>query len=98
MRIAHIVNGAVFNVIEGDAALIDGNEYIESATANIGDTVTNGAIVAQPQIDTRNYQEKRIAEYPPMSDYLDGLVKGDKAQMQAYIDACLAIKEKYPKP
>ena len=44
--------------------------------------------------DVRN---KRSAEYPPMSDYLDGIVKGDTAQVQAYIDACLAVKTKYPK-
>ena len=37
-------------------------------------------------------------EYPPSSDYLDAVVKGDQAQMQAYIDACLAVKAKYPKP
>ena len=43
------------------------------------------------------YKEKRAAEYPPITDYIDGIVKGDKAQVQAYIDACLAIKEKYPK-
>ena len=43
------------------------------------------------------YQRQRAAEYPPMTDYLDGLVKGDQVQMQAYIDACLAVKAKYPK-
>jgi hypothetical protein len=43
------------------------------------------------------YKEKRAAEYPPMTDYLDGIVKGDTAQVQAYIDACLAVKNKYPK-
>lgn len=40
----------------------------------------------------------RAEEYPPMSDYLDGVVKGDQAQIQQYIDACLAVKAKYPKP
>lgn len=40
----------------------------------------------------------RAEEYPPMSDYLDGIVKSDQAQVQAYIDACLAVKAKYPKP
>ena len=44
------------------------------------------------------YKTKRAVEYPPMADYLDGIVKGDQAQMQAYIDACLAVKAKYPKP
>ena len=44
------------------------------------------------------YQRDRAAEYPLMADYLDGIVKGDQAQVQAYIDACLAVKAKYPKP
>lgn len=44
------------------------------------------------------YKTYRAAEYPSMLDYLDGIVKGDQAQIQAYIDACLAVKEKYPKP
>lgn len=43
-------------------------------------------------------QAARAEEYPPMADYLDGIVKGDQAQIQAYIDACLAVKAKYPKP
>lgn len=43
------------------------------------------------------YAELRAAEYPPITDYLDGLVKGDKAQIDAYMSACIAIKKKYPK-
>lgn len=46
----------------------------------------------------KHYQYDRAKEYPPMSDYIDGVVKGDQAQVQAYIDACLAVKAKYPKP
>lgn len=44
------------------------------------------------------YQKARAAEYPPMEDYLDAVVKGDQEQLQRYIDACLAVKAKYPKP
>lgn len=44
------------------------------------------------------YQQKRAAEYPDFRIYLDGVVKGDQAQIQAYIDTCLMIKRKYPKP
>ena len=44
------------------------------------------------------YQRDRAAEYPSINDYIDGVVKGDQAQVQAYIDACLAVKTKYPKP
>jgi len=43
------------------------------------------------------YAQLRAAEYPPFTDYLDGLVKGDAEQTQAYRDACLAVKLKYPK-
>ena len=46
----------------------------------------------------RAYTELRRLEYPPMSDYLDGVVKGDQAQIDAYIAACQAVKDKYPKP
>jgi uncharacterized protein with FMN-binding domain len=44
------------------------------------------------------YQRDRAAEYPPVTDYLDGIVKGDQAQIDAYIAACQAVKTKYPKP
>jgi hypothetical protein len=43
------------------------------------------------------YKEQRQLEYPAIADYLDGIVKGDQAQVQAYIAACLAVKAKYPK-
>lgn len=43
------------------------------------------------------YADKRKAEYPPMTDYLDGIVKGDQAQVDKYISDCLAVKQRYPK-
>lgn len=55
-------------------------------------------IEKQRQADlSMQYYFNRAAEYPPMADYLDGIVKGDEAQVQAYIDACKAVKAKYPK-
>lgn len=39
----------------------------------------------------------REEAYPPMSDYLDAKIKDDVEAEQAYIDACKAVKEKYPK-
>ena len=39
----------------------------------------------------------RRTEYPDIIEYLDGVVKGDQEQIQAYIDKCLAVKAKYPK-
>ena len=51
----------------------------------------------RPQPPKLTYAEKRAAEYPPMTDYLDGVVKGDQAQIDKYIADCLAVKAKYPK-
>lgn len=44
------------------------------------------------------YKAKRALEYPDLRDYLDGIVKNDQAQIQAYINACQSVKAKYPKP
>lgn len=59
--------------------------------------------LAQFEIDKQEFLKtqyiyQRQDAYPPMTDYLDGIVKGDPAQVQAYIEACLAVKAKYPKP
>jgi hypothetical protein len=58
-------------------------------------TYDNNAVEAL--VASEAYKDLRAAEYPPITDYLDGIVKGDNAQVQAYIDACLAVKAKYPK-
>lgn len=44
-----------------------------------------------------NYAILRKAFYPNMAEYLDAVVKGDEEAQQAYIDACLAVKERFPK-
>jgi hypothetical protein len=48
--------------------------------------------------DPNAYKYKRADEYPNVLDYIDGVVKGDQAQIDAYIAACQAVKTKYPKP
>ena len=52
----------------------------------------------QAYIDAHAYIAKRQAEYPNVIDYIDGVVKGDQAQINKYIADCLAVKAKYPKP
>lgn len=52
----------------------------------------------QAEYEATEYQRQRAVEYPPMTDYLDGVVKGDQAQIDKYIADCLAVKAKYPKP
>ena len=43
------------------------------------------------------YTKKRALKYPPITDYLDGVVKGDQAQIDKYIADCQAVKDMYPK-
>jgi len=50
------------------------------------------------EINANEYKEKRQAEYPSFIEYLDGIVKGDQAQIDKYIADCQAVKAKYPKP
>lgn len=60
-----------------------------------------------PVAPVPTYDQLRVAEYPPYTEYLDAQVKlgsGDLAlategqrQLDAYVSACLAVKEKYPK-
>ena len=67
----------------------------EETAANIEEAqaVTDKAEEANAQ-----YQRDRQSEYPPIEDYLDGIVKGQTAQVDQYIADCLAVKAKYPKP
>ena len=51
----------------------------------------------QAYVDAHAYIAKRAAEYPNFTDWLDGMVKGDQAQMDKYVADCLAVKARYPK-
>jgi hypothetical protein len=62
-----------------------------------GNPVTYDETAVQAYIDAHAYIAKRQAEYPPMTDWIDGMVKGDQAQINKYIADCLAVKERYPK-
>ncbi len=39
----------------------------------------------QVKITERSIQVNRAAEYPPITDYIDGVVKGDQAQIDKYM-------------
>ncbi len=70
-------------------------------------TIVDGKIVFKDsakiikEIKAKNLEQiliMRSREYPPMADYLDAVVKNDQVAIQKYIDNCLAVKAKYPKP
>jgi len=62
-----------------------------------GNEVAYDKAAVQAYIDAHAYIAKRAAEYPNPAEYLDGVVKGDQAQIDKYIADCLAVKAKYKK-
>jgi hypothetical protein len=62
-----------------------------------GNEVAYDKDAVQAYVDAHAYIAKRAAEYPPITDYIDGVVKGDQAQINKYIADCQAVKAKYPK-
>lgn len=98
------ISDALTNLRPGSAWSLVGNEY-----TGINWMDPNTAIPTEEEIkaeiqrlqsewDATEYQRLRSAEYPDFREYLDGMVKGDQAQIDKYVSDCLAIKEKYPKP
>ena len=78
----------------GDVGLLPtGSVEITDAEAEV---IRSAKVTAA--LSSLTYAQKRAAEYPPMTDYMDAVVKGDVVQQQAYIAACLAVKSRYPKP
>jgi hypothetical protein len=62
-----------------------------------GNEVAYDKDAVQAYVDAHAYIAKRASEYPPVTDWLDGMVKGDQAQIDKYIADCLAVKAKYKK-
>ena len=62
-----------------------------------GNEVAYDKDAVQAYVDAHAYIAKRAAEYPNVTEYLDGIVKGDQAQIDKYIADCLAVKAKYKK-
>jgi hypothetical protein len=79
----------------------DGLYQIESINVRVPEgcieITQEEADALRPKPLAPTYAQKRAAEYPPMTDYLDGIVKGDQAQIAKYIADCQAVKIKYPK-
>lgn len=49
-------------------------------------------------LDTKlTYAEIRKREYPPLLDYIDGMVKNNQEQIDTYLQKCRDIKTTYPK-
>ena len=84
-------------VLRGDS--YDGLEWLDEVLAKpTEEECLAESLRLATEYEALEYQRLRAPEYPPVEDYIDGIVKGDQEQVDAYIAACLAVKEKYPKP
>jgi hypothetical protein len=99
MKYALIIDNKVIQIsypyIEGYVE-VDDNVFADMVKKSDGTfDYTDEFKSAHTKVDT--YADKRLKEYPDFKEYLDGIVKGDDAQIQKYINDCLAVKAKYPK-
>ena len=96
LALAKLRPGSVWSVTGDTYEGIDWQDTTQTKPTKV--EVEAAVIVIKAEFEAKRYQNLRMREYPPMSDYLDAVVKGDQEQIQAYIDACNAVKLKYPKP
>ena len=84
---------AIYALYQNVVTIDDGTGAFDAQ----GNQVTIDMDAVNAWVDAEAYIAKRQAEYPPFTDYLDGIAKGDQAQINKYIADCQAVKAKYPK-
>lgn len=97
------INAALHSLCPGSEWVLINNDYNQIrwvVEPNVIPTLSevNAEIEKlQSEYDAKEYQRKRVPEYPPIGDQLDALWKGGDAaaEMLAKVQA---VKAKYPKP
>jgi len=94
---ALILGNKVVDLNETEFEVHSGLTWVDcDNTVTTRHTYSDGIFTAPVDV-ILTYAQKRASEYPPVTDYLDGIVKGDTAQVDKYIADCQAVKLKYPK-
>ncbi len=75
-----LTNGAEWTLRGDELEWLDTNQT-QPTEKEIADEI----IRLQAEYDAQEYARNRAKEYPAMEDYLDGVVKGDQAQIDKYI-------------
>jgi hypothetical protein len=85
-----------FKAPDNSLHFIDDDAYAHLLPEGSVQITDEEAEALRPQVEV-TYAQKRASEYPPMTDYLDGIAKGNQTQIDKYIADCLAVKAKYPR-
>lgn len=112
-RLAILKKDVVVNVVViedgADWEPPKGHEAIESDTASVGWLYQNSQFkdpVEKERPVPLTYTENRAAEYPPIGDQLDALMKWIATEneftvpdeLKSIAMKCMSVKAKYPKP
>jgi hypothetical protein len=89
------MNHLAIRTLYPEAAIIDDNTGVFDKDGN---QIEIDMVAVNAWVNPNAYITNRANEYPPITDYLDGVVKGNQTQIDKYIADCLAVKAKYPKP
>jgi len=88
----------IYKAPDNSLHFLDDNAFAHLLPAgSVQITDEEAAAIRAANAPVLTYAQKRVAEYPPMADYIDGIVKGNQAQVDTYVAACMAVKAKYPK-
>lgn len=95
---------AIYSIYPGTKWVLEGDSYEglnwldEDVSKPTEEDLNKESARLQEEYEAVEYQRLREKEYPDFREYLDGIVKADQDQIDAYIAACLTVKDKYPKP
>ena len=110
MKYAIVKDSLVTNIVEWDGECeytADGELIQADENAWIGGEYNGSFVAKTPTLDNGTYVEKRQAEYPPIGDQLDALLKhlnyrrtqGDELvqELDDVIAEWLSVKSRHPK-
>ncbi len=78
--------------------IINDNGVERPATPEETALIESDKVRSEQTKQKTGYIINRQLEYPSITEYIDGVVKNDQTQINNYIEACLKVKAKYPKP
>jgi len=88
--------------ISQDEEFVSINRPVELEKNSIYYRYDEGNYTYEPLFEHEHYNRIwsriRAKNYPPITEFVDAWVKQDDVALEAYRQACLEVKSKYPKP